>query len=174
MSRDHDRHERELQRHVLKRIELAKGSRSWNEIAMKSGVSQSTLAGQTGGPSGEPSFSLSVLARIAPVLGRPIGYFFPDDDDEYKRELVALEALRRINALVEWAWREMPEGWKARRGETSRGEDIAERVAPLLPNGETHRESPQSQTNPSSRTPARDKEERPGSKRSPPEKDSGN
>lgn len=70
---------RELDRvhqHILTRVELALGRRTWSWLAREAGIPQSTLATQAG----KPRFSIGVLVSVARALEKDISYFLPPID----------------------------------------------------------------------------------------------
>ena len=123
--------EKKLQRFVLKRFQLALRGRPLNWLARKSGVRQSTLFSQTGGPSGEPNFSLSVLSRIAPVLDKPVRWFLPPEDGEGEPDLEVLRAFHEITMIVDRVRDGEPLG--SMPDATARAHDQARHVLPRLP-----------------------------------------
>ena len=87
-------HYRELHRHVLMRIELALGERSWSWLARETGVPQSTLASQLA----RPKFSLDILVRVASALDRDVSYFLPRSNESGSTS--SDEALAQIAAII--------------------------------------------------------------------------
>jgi len=134
------RREREVQKHILKRIELALRGRSWNWLAQKSNIPQGTLQGQTGrrreGSDDDPNFSLPSLIEVAHALGKPLCFFLPEGH-AYDPDLIALNALREIGEIVdrtriaELIYSDETRG--VRPAGIARGQDIEEEVEPLLP-----------------------------------------
>lgn len=92
---------REIHANVRSKIVHALRGRSWNWLAERSRVPQSTLARQAA----HPKFSVEVLWRVAQVLDVDIGYFFPTGRERDVNDDV--QALRKINEIASrWAERE--------------------------------------------------------------------
>lgn len=89
-----------LHKHILYKIELALGGRSWKWLATKSRISQSTLQTQKMGPGG-PRFTLETLYEIAPVLKKPVTWFLPEQEVAAE-ELAGAESFRQVAELVDW------------------------------------------------------------------------
>ncbi len=111
-----------LREYIAKRIELALRGRSWNWLAQKAGVSQSTLTTNKN----ETGFSLDTLLKVCRALGKPIRYFLPDQGWEEK-DTVAEEAFYRVASIVDWARRTTPDDLEKAR-------DLGGGVVPHLPN----------------------------------------
>lgn len=86
------RNEARVQKHILRRVVLALGQRSWNWLAQESGVPQSTLATQYK----RPRFTLETLIAIAPALKKPVVWFFPGTPEAEAEA----EAFRRVAEIV--------------------------------------------------------------------------
>jgi transcriptional regulator with XRE-family HTH domain len=87
---------RQLHGHILMRVQLALGRRSWSWLAREAGVPQSTLASQAA----KPKFSVEVLVRIATALDRPITYFLPGPEANDAVKRAADDALAQIEDII--------------------------------------------------------------------------
>lgn len=121
--------EQELHRHILYKIELALRGRSWNWLAQKSGISQSTLQTQKGTPDRPgPRFSLETLLAVGGALGKPVEWFLPGqvaDDAEETEKDVALIAYREMTRILNWSEALM-------QGEVEKARGLAREVGPIL------------------------------------------
>jgi hypothetical protein len=97
--------EAEIQRYIVKRIDLALRGRSWNWLSEKSGVRQSTLATQRNTSGDSPRVTLSTLVAIAPVLKKPVDYFLPPNllEGAAPEDPIPEMALERIGQIVDWS-----------------------------------------------------------------------
>lgn len=88
---------RELHAHIRAKILLAKGDRSWNQLAKDAGVPHSTLATQAA----RPRFSLDVLLRLAGALDREPSYFLPVPIQTPSRASPEADALAHIRMILD-------------------------------------------------------------------------
>ena len=128
--------EADVQRHIVKKIDLALRGRSWNWLAKKSGISQPTLNTQKNPSGTSPKITLTTLLAISPVLEKPLGYFFPEEilGGMTPEDPVALIAVERIGRIIDWS-REAQEAQGIPMPEAlERALDVYGRIVPRLDN----------------------------------------